>query len=101
MRYPIITLCGSTKFRNDFLEVARKLQKNKNIVIMPCDFTHYHNNELSDENMNEYRNMHKQKIDMADSIYVINKNGYIGESTKEEIEYARQHNKKIEYLEPV
>ena len=44
--------------------------------------------------------MHKRKIDMADSIYVINVGGYIGESTKSEIEYARKHGKKIDYLEP-
>ena len=46
-------------------------------------------------------NMHKRKIDMADSIFVINKNGYIGDSTKSEIEYAIKHNKKVLYLEPV
>ena len=45
--------------------------------------------------------MHKRKIDMADSIYVINVGGYIGDSTKSEIEYAREHGKKVEYLEPV
>lgn len=43
--------------------------------------------------------MHKQKIDMAASIYVINVGGYIGESTKSEIEYAKIHGKKIRYLE--
>lgn len=45
--------------------------------------------------------MHKRKIDMADSIYVINVGGYIGYSTKSEIEYAREHGKKIEYLGPI
>ncbi len=45
--------------------------------------------------------MHKRKIDMADSIYVINVRGYIGYSTKSEIEYAREHGKKIEYLETI
>lgn len=33
--------------------------------------------------------MHKRKIDMADEIYVINVGGYIGESTRSEIEYAK------------
>ncbi len=45
--------------------------------------------------------MHKRKIDMADSIYVINVGGYIGDSTRSEIEYAKEQNKVIEYLEPV
>ena len=44
--------------------------------------------------------MHKRKIDMADSIYVINVGGYIGDSTKSEIEYAKAHGKSVEYLEP-
>ena len=43
--------------------------------------------------------MHKRKIDMADEIYVINVGGYIGESTKSEIEYAKKHGKKVNYLE--
>lgn len=43
--------------------------------------------------------MHKRNIDMADSIYVINVGGYIGESTRSEIEYAQKHGKKISYLE--
>ena len=43
--------------------------------------------------------MHKRNIDMADSIYVINVGGYIGESTRSEIEYAQNHGKKISYVE--
>lgn len=42
--------------------------------------------------------MHKRKIDMADEIFVINVNEYIGNSTKSEIEYAEAHNKKVNYL---
>ena len=45
--------------------------------------------------------MHKRKIDMSDEIFVINKNGYIGSSTKSEIEYAITTNKKVNYLEPL
>ena len=44
-------------------------------------------------------NMHKRKIDMADEIFVINKNGYIGDSTKSEIAYAKKMGKKVSYLE--
>ena len=43
--------------------------------------------------------MHKRKIDLADEIFVINVGGYIGESTKSEIEYAKSMGKKINYLE--
>ena len=43
--------------------------------------------------------MHKRKIDLADEIFVINVDGYIGESTKSEIEYAKNTGKKVNYLE--
>ena len=43
--------------------------------------------------------MHKQKIDMSDEIFVINVEGYIGESTRNEIEYAKAKGKKVSYLE--
>ncbi len=43
--------------------------------------------------------MHKRKIDMADEIYVINVGGYIGESTRSEIEYAKKNGRAVNYLE--
>ena len=42
--------------------------------------------------------MHKRKIDLADEIFVINVDGYIGSSTKSEIEYAKSTNKVVGYL---
>jgi hypothetical protein len=45
--------------------------------------------------------MHKRKIDLADGIFVINVDDYIGESTKSEIEYAKEHGKSVEYLNPI
>jgi hypothetical protein len=42
---------------------------------------------------------HLKKIDISNAIFVINKNGYIGESVKNEIEYAKNQNKEIIYLE--
>ena len=45
--------------------------------------------------------MHKRKIDMADEIYVINVEGYVGESTRSEITYALTHGKKVRYLENI
>jgi hypothetical protein len=43
--------------------------------------------------------LHKRKIDLADEIFVINVGGYIGESTKSEIEYARANKKPVSYRE--
>ena len=45
--------------------------------------------------------LHKQKIDLADEVLVLNVKGYIGESTSSEIEHAQNSGKKIRYLEPL
>jgi len=101
-KYPVITLCGSTRFKEQFLETQKRLTLAGNIVISVGLFGHSGDNEVwSDGTKEMLDDMHKRKIDMADSIYVINVGGYIGESTRSEIEYAQKNGKKVEYLEPV
>lgn len=105
--YKVITLCGSTKFKKEFMEAQKDLTLKGYIVISVGLFGHSGDNEVW-ENMNEgtltktkkmLDDMHKRKIDMADEIFVVNVGGYIGESTKSEIEYAKKYGKKISYLE--
>lgn len=99
-KYKVITLCGSTKFKDDFLREQKRLTLEGNIVISVGLFGHSGDSEVWSENTKEMLDdMHKRKIDMADEIFVINKNGYIGTSTKSEIEYAKTTNKKINYME--
>lgn len=99
-KYKVITLCGSTKFKDDFLREQKRLTLEGNIVISVGLFGHSGDNEVWTENIKEMLDdMHKRKIDMADEIFVINKNGYIGTSTKSEIEYALNTNKKVNYME--
>lgn len=101
-KYRVITLCGSTKFKKEFLQVQKELTLQGNIVISVGLFGHSGDNEVWTEGTKEMLDdMHKRKIDMADAIYVINPGGYIGESTRSEIEYAKRHCKIIEYLEYV
>lgn len=98
--YPVITLCGSTKFKEEFLQVQKELTLAGNIVISVGLFGHSGDNEVWNEGTKEMLDdMHKRKIDMADEIFVINVNGYIGESTRSEIEYAKKNCKIINYLE--
>lgn len=105
--YKIITLCGSTKFKDEFIKAQKDLTLKGNIVISVGLFGHSGDNEVW-ENMDEgtltktkemLDDMHKRKIDLADEIFVINVGGYIGESTKSEIEYAKSAGKKVNYLE--
>lgn len=98
-KYNIITLCGSIKFKDEFLKVQEKLVLEGNIVFTPNFFNNIKKEEISLETKEMLDKMHKQKIDMSDEIYVINQGGYIGESTKLEIEYAKSKGKKITYLE--
>lgn len=100
--YKVITLCGSTKFKEEFLSEQKRLTLEGNIVISVGLFGHSGDHEVWTENTKEMLDdMHKRKIDMADEIFVINKNGYIGSSTKSEIEYAISTNKKVKYMEPI
>lgn len=107
--YKIVTLCGSTKFKKEFLEVQKKLTLLGYIVISVGLFGHSGDSEVW-ENMDEgtltktksmLDDMHKRKIDLSDMIYVINVGGYIGESTRSEIEYAISTGKEVRYLESV
>ena len=99
-KYPVITLCGSTRFKEQFLEAQKRLTLEGNIVISVGLFGHSGDDEVWTDGTKEMLDdMHKRKIDMADAIYVINVGGYIGESTLFEIKYARTNGKQILYLE--
>lgn len=99
-KYKVITLCGSTRFKEQFLEAQKRLTLAGNIVISVGLFGHSGDDEVWTEGTKEMLDdMHKRKIDMADAIYVINVGGYIGESTKSEILYAKAHGKTVCYFE--
>ena len=108
-KYKVITLCGSTKFREQFLKAQKELTLQGNIVISLSIFGHSVDSEVWGNMDEETRirtkqmldDMHKRKIDMADEIFVINVGGYIGESTRSEIKYAQETGKKVNYLENV
>lgn len=98
--FKVITLCGSTKFKDQFLEQQKKLTLEGNIVISVGLFGHSGDKEVWTEGTKEMLDkMHLSKIDLADEIFVINVNKYIGESTKREIEYAKTKKKTIKFLE--
>ena len=96
--YKIITLCGSIKFKDEFMKVQEKLTLDGNIVLTPNFFNSIKKENIDEKTKKMLDEMHKQKIDMSDEIYVINVGGYIGESTKNEIEYAKANGKRIEYF---
>ena len=107
--YKVITLCGSTRFKDEFMDAQKRLTLEGNIVISVGLFGHSGDNEVW-ESMDEgtltktkemLDDMHKRKIDMADEIFVINVGGYIGSSTRSEIDYAVAAGKPVHYLEAI
>lgn len=101
-RYKVVTLCGSTRFKDQFMEAQKRLTLEGNIVISVGLFGHSGDDEVWAEGVKEMLDdMHRRKIDMADAIYVVNVGGYVGEGTRREIEYARSNGKDVMYLEEV
>lgn len=108
-KYKVVTLCGSTRFKEQFIKAQKELTLKGYIVISVGLYGHSGDEEVW-ENMDEgtitktkemLDDMHKRKIDMADEIFVVNVNGYIGESTKSEIKYAKETGKVVNYLENI
>ena len=100
--YKIITLCGSTRFKKEFIETQKRLSLEGNIVISVGLFGHSGDEDVWKPGVREMLDdMHLRKIDLADEIFVINVDGYIGESTRREIAYATAHHKKVNYLNQI
>jgi hypothetical protein len=96
--YKVITLCGSTRFKDDFERINKMLTLSGNIVISVGCYGHS-GDVFTEEQKIMLDDIHKRKIDMADAIYVINKDGYIGASTRSEIQYAMKLGKQIIFME--
>jgi hypothetical protein len=101
----VVTLCGSTRFRKEFEEASKRLGLEGKVVLNVSCFGH--DGDLAPEECikgnptkDALDELHKRKIDMSDSIFVINVSGYIGESTRSEIEYAEHIFCPVEYLVP-
>lgn len=96
----IICLCGSTKFKTEFIQKAVELTYEGKIVVTVHLFTHADKFPLLPETKKFLDRLHLRKIDLADRVFVINPGGYIGESTANEITYATRRGIPIDYMEP-
>jgi hypothetical protein len=100
-RPTVVCLCGSTKFKKDFETAAREQTLKGRIVLTLAVFAQADGDPLSDEQITMLRHLHRHKIKMSDEIFIINRDGYIGESTRNDIEFAKANDMRIEYLVPV
>jgi hypothetical protein len=94
----VITLCGSTKFKEEFLNINKWLTLQGNVVISVGLFGQVDHEPILPEEKELLDKIHKAKIDLANEIFVVVVNGYIGNSTNSEIEYAKWKKKNIRYL---
>lgn len=99
--YKLVTLCGSTKFEKEFHKINEILTLRNYIVLSLGVFGQIQGKEklqlLLSKHKEKLDKIHRKKIAMADIVFVINVNEYIGSSTKSEIEYAKSLNKEIWY----
>jgi len=98
----IVCLCGSTRFMDAFFDAGWQFTLEGKIVLSigVCNHAKHHGAEaLGPEVVERLVELHLRKIDLADSVFVLNVGGYIGESTAKEIEYAEKTGKPIEYLD--
>lgn len=96
----IVCLCGSTRFKDKFLEWNKRFTLEGCIVIMPGVFAHS-GDEITDEQKIQLDQLHKRKIAMADLVFIIDQDGYIGDSTREEIGFAKALGTEIIYMSNV
>jgi hypothetical protein len=103
----IVCLCGSTRFWREFQSASLRETLKGNIVLSigaaaGTDDDHFAH--LSPDEYNSVKSMldalHKRKIDLADEVLILNVGGYIGDSTKSELNHARERGKVIRFLEP-
>lgn len=94
----VVTICGSMKFAKEMQRIAGVLAIDKGWCVLQCvydlDFAN-----LTSEDLNSLKNEHLKRIELSDAIYVVNIDGYVGISTKFEIEYATKLGKEVIYHE--
>ena len=93
----IVTLCGSTNFKEEYERVNLMLTLQGNIVLSCGVFIPDYPD--IEKHRDILQKVHRKKIDMSDGIIVINLEGHISPHTQEEIDYAKSKDKKIIYLE--
>lgn len=98
---PIVCLCGSTRFSEAWAKARYDLTLAGEIVLtIGCDTKSDEGLGITEAQKIALDELHKRKIDLADYVLVLNVGGYIGASTRSEIDYATRLGKPIKYLDP-
>ena len=93
----VITICGSLKFQKEMIQIAEEMELKGNCVLTVIYPTRADKDAYTEAEAEMLDKMHKEKIKMSDAILVVDVNGYIGSSTRSEIEFAKNLGKEIMY----
>lgn len=93
----VVTLCGSRKFVKEFKAMETELTLNGLAVLSPVFFEESQVQPLTQEALQQLKEIHLRKIELADEIFVMDVDGYIGESTRKEIAFAQKNHKVVRY----
>ena len=93
----IITLCGSLKFQKEMMIVGQKMALEGNCILTPT-YSVLENIKITEEQIAMLKEAHFKRIELSDTILVVNVNNYVGDSTNLEIEYAKKLGKEIIYF---
>jgi hypothetical protein len=96
----VVCLCGSTRFLDAFREANRTETLAGRIVLSVGMFGHHEGLDMDGPVKAMLDRLHLAKIDLADEVLILNLDGYIGESTRRELAYARETGKVVRFLEP-
>lgn len=96
----VVTLCGALRFWDKIQEMSERLELENGYVVLGI-VPHVLDRALTEQEKKLLGELHREKIDLSDAIYVVNVDGYIGESVKKEIAYAKEMGKEVFYLENV
>lgn len=97
----VVCLCGSTRFGEAFRQAnLQETLAGRIVLTVGCDFKSDDAIGLSPDTKERLDELHRRKIDLADEVLILNVDGYMGESTKRELAYARSLGKGIRFLEP-
>ena len=94
---PVVVICGSTRFQHAMTVVNRRLTLAGHIVLAPGVFIHT-GDPVTEAEKALLDDLHLRKIDLADTVVVVNLGNYIGDSTRREIAYARSQGKLVSFL---
>lgn len=96
LRRKIVTICGSTRFRQEIANANRELTLAGFVVLAPGVFPHL-GDMVTEEQKQQLDGLHLEKIRVSSWILVVAPGGYVGESTRREIEYAASIGKGIRF----